>query len=139
MTAEKLRMAKASTGRGRVPEKVEQAHGIQLLRALGSKVYVLGGHRRRGDYQGTMQTEGIADVFAFLPRRGEASRIFLAWECKAEGGRLRPEQVEFKTLCEDADVAHLVGPFDALIAWLAARDFVKADQFPTYRQPGSER
>lgn len=130
----KLRMAKA-----RVPEKSEQLHGVQLLRSLGAKVYVLGGHRRRGDYQGTMQTEGIADVFAFIPIRGEAPRrIFLAWECKAVGGRLRPEQQEFQALCIDAQVAHLVGPLDALIAWLAARDIVKAESFPHYRQPRPE-
>ena len=125
-----------ATSRGpRVPEKAEQAHGIQLLRHLGGKVYVLGGHRRKGDYQGTMQTEGIADVFAFIPVRGERRKVFLAWECKAAGGRLRPEQVEFKDLCADADIAHVVGPFDALIAWLAGRGFVNANSFPTYRQP----
>jgi hypothetical protein len=122
----------------RVSEKTEQAHGVQLLRSLGAKVYVLGGHRRRGDYQGTMQTEGIADVFAFVPVRGERRLVFLVWECKAEGGRLRPEQREFQQLCADADLAHLVGPFDALIAWLAARGLVKTNQFPAYRQPRSE-
>jgi hypothetical protein len=74
----------------RVSEKTEQAHGVQLLRSLGAKVYVLGGHRRAGDYQGTMQTEGLPDVEAFLPVRGTRRRVFLKWECKAVGGRLRP-------------------------------------------------
>lgn len=119
----------------RVPEKVEQAHGVQLLRSIGGKVYVLGGHRRKGDYQGTMQTEGIADVFAFIPVRGERRWVFLAWECKAYGGRMRPEQREFEALCTDAGITHIAGPFDVLIEWLAARGFVKADQFPHYRQP----
>lgn len=124
----------------RVSEKAEQAHGVQLLRAIGATVYVLGGHRRKGDYQGTMQTEGLSDVEAFLPPRFDPTarkmrRLFLKWECKVVGGRLRPAQKIYQQLCEDADVAHLVGPFDALIAWLAARDYVKASAFPHYRQP----
>lgn len=122
----------------RVPEKAEQAHGVQLLRSIGAKVYVLGGHRRRGDYQGTMQTEGIADVFAFIPVRGESRRIFLAWECKSNGGQLRPEQREFRDLCQDAEIAHVVGPYDALIVWLTSRGLVKTESFATYRHPRSE-
>lgn len=118
----------------RVSEKTEQAHGVQLLRSLGAKVYVLGGHRRAGDYQGTMQTEGLPDVEVFLPMR-VGRRVFLKWECKAVGGRLRPEQREYQELCLVADVYHVVGPFDALIAWLAEYGYVKADNFPHYRQP----
>lgn len=124
----------------RISEKTEQAHGVQLLRSIGSKVYVLGGHRRKGDYQGTMQTEGIADVEAFLPPRRNTSmvlrRVFLKWECKAVGGRLRPEQREYQALCAEADVVHVVGPYDALVSWLAAHGYVKLESFPHYRQPG---
>lgn len=123
---------------GRVLEKSEQAHGVQLLRGLGGKVYVLGTHRRRGDYQGTMQTPGWPDVAAFLPPRpvgGRVRSIFLFWEAKAKGGRLRPEQEEFRALCQDALIEHVVGDLDALIAWLIARNYVHAEQFPHYRQP----
>lgn len=134
-----LRMAKARHQRpARVPEKAEQAHGVQLLRSIGATVYVLGTVRAKGDFPGTRQTPGIADVLAFLPVRGEPGRVFLAWECKAVGGRLRPEQVEFKDLCDQAEIAHVVGPFDALIAWLAVRGYVKAESFSHYRQPRSE-
>lgn len=129
----RLRMAHATP---RVPEKTEQAHGVQLLRTIGAKVWVLGTVRRRGDFPGTMQTPGIADVLAFLPVRGQPNqRVFLAWECKAAGGRLRPEQQEFRDACLDAGVRHLVGGYDALIAWLVEYGHVKAESFPYYRQP----
>lgn len=121
-----------------MPEKSVQAQGVKLLRGIGGKVYELGTHRRRGDYQGTLQSPGWPDVAAFLPTRliaGVVRPVFLFWEAKAAGGRLRPEQAEFRALCQDALVEHVVGDLDALIAWLVARTYVKADQFPTYRQP----
>jgi hypothetical protein len=129
----RFRMAKAHH---RVSEKVEQAHGVQLLRTIGAKVWVLGTVRRRGDHPGTMQTPGVADVLAFLPVRGEPNqRLFLVWECKADGGRLRLEQIEFRDACLAADVRHLVGDYNALTAWLTEHRYVKADSVPHYRQP----
>lgn len=136
----------------RVSEKTEQAHGVQLVRSIGGKAYVVGGHRRRGDYQGTMQSPGIPDVMFFLPQRRFATvdpgtgqlradvtaPMFLFWEAKATGGRVRREQQEFRGLCQDAGVEHLVGDFNALIAWLVARHYVKADQFPHYRHPPAD-
>ena len=127
----------------RVPEKAEQAHGVQLVRSIGGTAYVLGGHRRRTDHQGTMQTPGIPDVMFFLPpppsvfTPPHTLRLFLFWECKAAGGTLRPEQRLFEQLCQDAKISHLVGPFDALILWLAQNGYVTADSFPHYRQPSA--
>lgn len=130
----------------RVSEKVEQAHGVQLLRGLGGKVYVIG-HPSPNDgrqHRGTGQTPGLADVLAFLPPRGRFDLVFgpseprtvlLFWEAKGRGGRLRPEQREFRDLCQDAQVEHVVGDLNALIAWLVSRHYVKAHQFPHYRQP----
>jgi hypothetical protein len=115
----------------KVPEKAEQAAIVRLLASLGAKVYVLGTRRPAGDYQGTRQTPGLPDVLAFLPlhaaRRGhfEQSRELLAIEVKAKGGRLRPEQVVFRELCQQASVAHVVGGLDAVIAWLTARGYLK--------------
>jgi hypothetical protein len=43
----------------RQPEKAEQAGIVKLVRALGGRVYVLGTRRKRGDFQGTMQTPGL--------------------------------------------------------------------------------
>lgn len=134
-------MLKAAYRPSRVPEKAEQAHGVQLVRSIGGKAYIIGGHRRRGDYQGTMQSPGIPDVMFFLPPRpvppgsGNVRPLFLFWEAKASGGRLRLEQDEFRGLCQDAGVEHLVGNFDALIAWLAEHHYVKAESVPHYRQP----
>lgn len=128
------RQAAARRARVRVPEKAEQAHGVQLLRALGARVYVLGTVRRRGDHPGTMQTPGIPDVFAFLPKH-EGRRRTLWWEVKAVDGRLRREQIAFQALCGESDLAHVVGPHDALIAWLVGLGYLKANQLPHYRQP----
>lgn len=133
----------------RVPEKTEQAHGVQLLEGIGGKVYVMGTRRSRGkpcpkcgefvpEGQTTRQTPGIPDVMAFLPPRprgGDVRPIFVFWEAKASDGRESDEQVRFKELCQDALVEHVVGDYNALIAWLIARLYVKADSFSHYRQP----
>lgn len=131
--------------RRRQPESVEQAHGVQLLRSLGGRVYVSGTRRRRGDYQGTMQSEGIPDVEAFLPpppaERSDLAAlwILLKWEVKAEGGRLRPEQADYRDLCIRARIAHVVGRLDDLIAWLIERDYLKPDQVAHHHLPKEYR
>lgn len=132
----------------RVPEKVVQQHVAQLLRAVGAKVYTLGTVRRRGDHPGTMQTPGLPDVIAFLkwpsPARADSrvagtaealglTRQLLIIECKAEDGRLRSEQVEFRGLVMAAGIAHITGGVDDVIAWLVAHGHAKATQFPHYR------
>jgi hypothetical protein len=143
--------AKAAYRAPRVPETAVQAHIVQLLRTLGARVYVMGTHRRRGDFHGTMQTEGIPDLMAFLPMRDRIvgdgvthreiaiapvkPRQFLFIEAKAQGGRLRPEQKIFRELCLQATVDHVVGGLDAVIAWLVERGYVRADSVPHYRQP----
>jgi hypothetical protein len=123
----------------RVPEKVIQAQGVTLLRTLGAKVYVLGTTRRRGDFHGTMQTPGIADVFGFLPTpsssSGHRQRHPFWWEAKAEGGRLRHEQREFREFCQDSGLTHIVGDLDNLIAFLVAHGWLKAENLPHYRLP----
>lgn len=129
-----LRMAHATH---RVPEKTVQSHIVQLLRSIGGRVYVLGTVRRRGDFPGTMQSPGVPDLIAFVRLPGDllprTACVFI--ECKAAGGRLRPEQAEFRALCEASGTPHVVGDLDAVIAWLVERGVVKADQFPHYRQP----
>lgn len=110
-------------------EKAVQGHIVQLIRSLGGRAYVMGTRRRSGDFQGTMQTPGIPDVMAFLPSPPRADvdgRTLLFIECKAARGRLRPEQREFQALCHGSNVAHIVGGLDDVIAWLAARGYVRA-------------
>lgn len=121
------------------PEKTQQEQGLALLRSLGATVYRLGVRRRAGDWQGTMQTEGLPDVMAFLPVRGvPGARTFLAWEVKAPGGRLRPEQLEFQALCFNAGVAHVAGDLTQLMHWLVGAGFLRADQLPASRQPAAK-
>jgi hypothetical protein len=128
------------------PEKVEQAHGVQLLRSLGAAVYVSGTRRRRGDYQGTMQSLGIPDVEAWLPRRlsdGDApARRLLKWEVKAAGAwrahtLLTPEQRDYAELCYAAGVAHVCGDYDALVTWLVINAYLDGKNLPHYRPAAS--
>lgn len=161
-----------------IPEKSEQSQIVQLLRSLGAQVYVLGNHRRKGDFAGTMQTPGLPDLQAFMPRvppaaagsvpvcalcrhamDGQGGMCSLGWcrcvcvpgaaidarpvatyelvfvEVKASTGRLRPEQRELQTLCRQAGVAHIVGGYNAVVAWLLAEGYATPDQFPHYRLP----
>lgn len=142
----------------RVSEKSEQAHIVQLLRSLGARVYIIGTTRRRGDHQGTMQTPGIPDLMAFLPLRSwgkcpcsgtdvsectcdscGANRtvrdVLLFIECKAKGGRLRPEQATFRALAQAARIAHVVGDLNAVIEWCIENGYLRPDSVPHYRLP----
>lgn len=124
-------------------EKFEQADGVQMLRSLGAHVYVLGHNRPRGDRPSTMQTPGVPDVHAFLPRprypvraggQFEPRRL-VYWEVKRKGGKMRPEQIDYRQACIDAGIAHVVGDFNALLAWLVQEGYLRADQLPYDRQP----
>jgi hypothetical protein len=118
-------------------EKVEQQHGVQLLRTLGADVWVTGIPRRKGDYQGAMRTPGLVDVMAFLPTA--PGHCLLLWEVKRQGEerRLRPEQTRFRDLVRDLGspsvVDHLVGPYDALFGWLVQRGYLYEKSLPHYR------
>lgn len=117
-------------------EKAEQVDGVRLLRSIGAAVYVLGTVRRRGDHPGTMMSPGLPDVQVFLPQR-DGKRRLLVWEVKrAKGGRLSPEQRAYQTCCLEADVAHVVGPCQALVDWLLREGYVRERQLPAYRLGG---
>lgn len=125
-------------------ERHEQSDGVALLRSLGAHVYVLGTVRPRGDTPGTMQTPGLADVQAFLPRPRYRSgqfepRRLMLWEVKrSRGGKLRAEQIDYRQHCIDAGLAHVVGDLNALMAWLVAEGYLLASQLPHDRQPGGQ-
>lgn len=124
-------------------ERSEQAAIVHLLRSLGAKVYTLGTTRRRGDFMGTMQSPGLPDVIAFIKRKtwydvgvpplDGVTRRLVFIECKAKGGRLRPEQQELREMCLAGDIAHIVGGVDDVIAWLINQRYLKADQVAHYR------
>lgn len=131
-------------------ERAEQTRIVQLLRTIGASVYVLG-HPSPNDgrrHRGTGQTPGVPDLVAFLPGRLVAGsldgrRLQQVWfEVKAPGGRLRPAQREFRDACGRADQAHVVGDYDAVIAWLVEGGYVSPASLPHYRVPkgvGHER
>ena len=116
----------------RHPERVIQAHIVRLLRHVGCQTYTLGTTRRRGDHPGTMQTPGLPDILAFLPR----SLGVLFVEAKAPGGKLRDEQRQFREACIACDapyrVHHVVGGLDAVIILLMALGLLKPDQVASY-------
>ena len=122
-------------------ERYEQADGVKLLQSLGAVVYVSGTVRRRGDYQGTMQTPGIPDVAAFLPPpkfampwpAGQLRRL-VYWECKSATGRLSEPQREYQRLCQLSGVWHVVGDVNALLVFLVKEGYVRADQLTAQRQ-----
>lgn len=139
-------MSRPLTRRGKPVrlEKHEQADGVRLLRSLGATVYVLGTVRPRGDRPSTMQTPGLADVEAFLPRPRLGAGQFnparlVKWEVKrSAGGKVRPEQIEYRQHCIDAGVDHVIGDLNALMAWLVGKGYLAADQLPHDRQPGGQ-
>jgi len=99
----------------RVPERTVQAQIVHLLRWHGYYVCTYGTTRPRGDHPGTCQTPGVADLEAFGYGR------LLKVEVKARGGRLSPAQAKYRAECQLANVAHVVGGLDEVVAWLAAQ------------------
>ncbi len=122
-------------------EKHEQQDGVKLLRSLGAAVYVLGTKRRKGDYQGTNQTPGIADVEAWMPTKRSdqctpwmLSRQLLKWEVKrSRGAKTSVEQESYAALCTDAGVSYVCGDLSALMRWLVDAGYLRADQVPAER------
>lgn len=89
-------------------EDAEQAEIVKLLRAYGCVVYSLSQKRA------TKQTCGIPDLFLFVP--GIAGS---AWfECKIEGGNIRPDQREFSERCHTSLMGYACGDLRA------AKDFL---------------
>lgn len=127
----------------RVPEKVEQANGVEFLRRISSQVWVLGTKRPKTDKcHSTRQTPGIPDVYAILPprhRRGETRRRPLWWEVKARDGKRSGDQDDFREAvlaCEDH--FYVCGGLQALINFLVAEGYVLETSLPHYKQPSQQ-
>ena len=100
-------------------EKEIQANVVELLNAVGASVYRIGTKRRKGDYQGTMQTPGIPDLVAFV-------HCFELWiEVKRPGGKMSEAQKEFRRCALEKGAGHVVGGVDEVVDWLKARGVVK--------------
>lgn len=124
----------------RVPlEKVEQANTMNLLRSIGATPYTVGTRRRRGDYQGTMQTPGLPDIFAFLPPpplKPGASGIGLWIEQKrSKKGRLSDAQIAFRDKCLAHGLPHVTGDVNAVIGFLIDGGWLSANSVAHYRRP----
>ncbi len=105
----------------RISEKAEQQAIVDLLRLIGAKVYILGTKRRKGDYHGTMQTPGIPDLYAFLPRfrsslSGQPQAVWI--EVKALTGYASDAQLRFELHCEDSGHRYFRGTADGFTAYL---------------------
>lgn len=124
----------------RVPEKVVQAQGVNLIRSIGGAAWVLGTRRRRGDHPGTMQSPGVPDVIFFLPPpplRG--APVIGFWEVKARDGRMSREQVVFRDCCLAASAPHVTGDLDALIVFLADGGWIVRKNLAHYRSAARAR
>jgi hypothetical protein len=110
------------------PERREQAAIVQLLRAIGGQVYIIGTVRRKTDFQGTCQTAGLPDLVCFLYRPRKDTAVQLWIEVKAKGGRLRPAQAEFQSWCQAARVHHVTGGIDHVQNWLVDHGWLQESQ-----------
>ena len=120
-------------------EKEIQADIVQLLEAVGARVYKIGTTRKKGDHQGTMQTPGIPDLCAFVPvtfalsLKGIAapepyrstSWVQLWIEVKRPGETLSEAQDTFRANALKAGEEHVTGGVDEVLDWLKARGVVK--------------
>ena len=114
--------------RRRQLEKAEQAAIVKLLRLLGAEVYVIGTHRRAGDYQGTNQTPGMVDLWAFCKRLDLIGRRSLvAIEVKAPAGRLSEAQEWFRAMCRVSDMLYVTGGYQQVVDYLVAQQLMPAD------------
>lgn len=106
------------------PEKAEQRAILDLFGLVKAEVWVLG-HPSPADgrsHRGTGQTPGLPDLVAFVPTVTYPSSMQQVWvECKAPAGRLSAAQRGFQLACRRANVSHVVGGVDAMLAWLRAR------------------
>ena len=121
----------------RQPERYAQGAIVQLLRTVGCQVWTLGTTRRRGDHPGTMQSPGLPDLLAFLPR----GMGLLVVEVKSPKGRLRPEQEVFRSAALACaapwQVHHVVGGLDAVIGYLMSLGLLQAQDVAHYRVTAS--
>lgn len=108
-------------------EKAEQAAIVQLLQSVGAAVYVLGTRRKRGDYQGTMQTPGLPDLLAFVPMVQASTRRYelACIEVKVAGARRTWPQSVFAGYCEKAGVCYQCGTLDDVLSWLRDEGLIR--------------
>lgn len=73
-------------------------------------------------------TAGIPDRYYVHERR----KIVVWWEAKTVRGVASPAQLQFQRLHHNAGVHHVLGPLDALRAWLVENDVATFDEHGTH-------
>lgn len=114
----------------RVPEKAEQSAIVQLLESLGAKVHVIGTKRRKGDYQGTMMSAGLPDLYVALPFRSAPRHYRALWiEVKAAQGRASDAQRAFGVVAEATiGATYIRGTCDDVQRWLVDHGWLQETQ-----------
>ncbi len=97
-------------------EKAVYEQVCYLLRLAGCKVY------RLAQARASSQSPGLPDLWVF----GPGPRF--AWvEVKRPGGRLRPDQRQFRELCQARRIEHLVGGIDEVTRLLSRWGLIGSD------------
>ena len=115
----------------RQPEREITQQIVRLLKSLGGEIYKSSTTRRRGDYQGTMQTPGIPDLEIFMPppkARPADNHVLVKIEVKAQKGRMSPAQQRYRQLCLLSNTHHIVGGFDEVLDWLISHAYLESEQ-----------
>ena len=119
------------------PEKAEQAGTVRLLQLLGADVYTIGTRRPRGrtcpqcgtfvpEHAGTCQTPGLPDLLVFLPPADSSSKRLVCFvEQKREGGRLSPEQRQFRVLAQTSSAVYVTGTAADVVTWLGEHGYLR--------------
>lgn len=97
-------------------EKATQRDVVKLFEAAGCQVYNLSQARA------SKQTAGLPDLWVFCPRR----RCAWWWETKRPGGKLRPEQREFRERCHASGIRYEFGGVPEAVELLRALQLVAA-------------
>jgi hypothetical protein len=89
----------------------------RLMRALGFVPI------RMAQKRASKVTAGVPDRYYIHPVR----KLALWYEAKTATGRARPAQLQFRQLCLDAGIHHVLGGFDALRTWLTEHQVATFD------------
>jgi hypothetical protein len=117
----------------RVPERTVQAQIVAALRSVGASPMTLGTIRPKGDRPGTFMSRGWPDLGVWMPESQTGHPAHWLWiECKAKGGKLRPEQADFRARCQAVGIPHIVGGLDDVLGYLVQHGYVR--ETAHYRQ-----
>ena len=106
-------------------EKDEQAAIVELVETLRGKAWVIGTVRPDGDFRGTCQTAGIADLWVTLPAGASSRAIGIWWETKRRKGKRSAAQLDFAEWCIVTGTPYGYGTCDEFIARMKIGGWLK--------------